>query len=271
VNADESLSSVDALVCATFGMNPDNPNLPARVGKPIGSVLKESHRVHSNAGNVPILRINTQREDERTSIHIGFDTDVPHIGSAIVLISWDTERFTYQGIGEAQTGTVVNHTSSDTGELYIGNINVEESPAFEFPQLYFKHVTNSGIIAVRIIDVGFSDTYASLSGDEDHHVTSVETESVPSVCILRQNFPNPFNPTTTIPYALPKSAHISLIIYNTRGQQIKTLVNSYQQPGHYAPVWNGTDNNGIPVGSGLYFYKMDTPDYSEYKRMILVR
>lgn len=71
---------------------------------------------------------------------------------------------------------------------------------------------------------------------------------------LKQNYPNPFNPSTTIEYTLPKEGKVTLKIFDTIGKEIKTLVNKNQQRGDYKVVWDGTDNKGEKVSSGIYFY-----------------
>jgi len=75
--------------------------------------------------------------------------------------------------------------------------------------------------------------------------------------ILYQNFPNPFNPTTTIKFSLPEDSKVELTIYNIKGQQIKTLTNSELTKGSHSVNWNGDDRFGQNVGSGFYFYRLN--------------
>jgi flagellar hook assembly protein FlgD len=88
---------------------------------------------------------------------------------------------------------------------------------------------------------------------------------------LSQNYPNPVNLETVIKYALPEDCHVELTIYNMLGQKVKTLVNQYQEAGNKIARWNGRDDKGYEIASGLYFYKIQTPKYSETKKMILLR
>jgi hypothetical protein len=97
--------------------------------------------------------------------------------------------------------------------------------------------------------------------------TEVEHESaVPREYGLSQNYPNPFNPSTTIQYDLPKSAMVSLTIYNTLGQLVISLVNEQKGPGSYQIQWNALD-----VPSGIYFYRLQAGQFVETKKMILLR
>jgi hypothetical protein len=102
-----------------------------------------------------------------------------------------------------------------------------------------------------------------------------EPETNPSNFILSQNFPNPFNSGTMISYDLPKEAQVSLSIYNLEGQPVCQLVQETQPAGRHAINWNGTDQSGRPVGSGVYAYRLDVKgkdaSYSAVKKMFLVK
>ena len=105
-------------------------------------------------------------------------------------------------------------------------------------------------------------------------ITSVETESpvIPSNFSLLQNYPNPFNPETLIQYEVPAEQRIAIDIFDILGNHVRTLVNEIQQPGIHTAVWNGTNDNGFPVSSGVYLYKMQAQKkFSKTRKMILVR
>ena len=96
--------------------------------------------------------------------------------------------------------------------------------------------------------------------------TAVGSENaVPTEYALSQNYPNPFNPSTTIRSDLPKSANVSLNIYNTLGQLVATLVNERKDAGSYQVQWNAN------VPTGIYFYRLQAGEYVETKRMVLLR
>jgi hypothetical protein len=90
---------------------------------------------------------------------------------------------------------------------------------------------------------------------------------------LTGNFPNPFNPQTTIQFEIGngKSENVVINVYNVRGQHVRTLVNGVYGTGSYSIIWNGTDDYGRNVGSGIYFYRMTTGDYSSVRRMMLLK
>jgi hypothetical protein len=104
------------------------------------------------------------------------------------------------------------------------------------------------------------DIYLTLVG-----VKRISNE-IPEEFFLYQNFPNPFNPTTKIKYDISKSENVKLEVYNVLGKEIKILVNSLQEAGKYEITWDA-----LNFTSGVYFYKLTTADFTETKRMVLVK
>jgi hypothetical protein len=97
-------------------------------------------------------------------------------------------------------------------------------------------------------------------------------EALPTSYEMFQNVPNPFNPTTEIAYDVPKpGGHITISIYNSNGQLVKTLVDRNEQPGHHSVAWHGKDQYGRDVSSGVYFYRMKSNVLTETKRLVLLR
>jgi len=94
---------------------------------------------------------------------------------------------------------------------------------------------------------------------------------LPSVSALLGNYPNPFNPETTIKYNLAKQSKVNLVIYNVKGQRVKTLVNETKMAGYYSVKWDGKDENGHQVSSGVYFTRFVGDNKSLTKKMILLK
>jgi hypothetical protein len=95
--------------------------------------------------------------------------------------------------------------------------------------------------------------------------------SLPKEFDLRQNYPNPFNPTTVIEYALPKSSQVRIQIYNVLGRRVRNLVDQRQEPGYKTIYWDGKDDSGIEVSSGVYFYRIVAGDYVKCRKMTLLK
>ena len=94
---------------------------------------------------------------------------------------------------------------------------------------------------------------------------------LPGEYALLQNAPNPFNPETTIEYALPEEAYVRLVIYNPMGQLVRTLVEGFRSGGYHQVVWDGRDSEGRSVSGGVYFYRLTAGKFTETKRMMLLR
>ena len=99
----------------------------------------------------------------------------------------------------------------------------------------------------------------------------VEDREIPEVYRLSQNYPNPFNPQTTIPYDAAKSGTVRLAIYALSGQRIRTLVGGERPTGRYSTVWDGTDDAGRAVGSGVYLCRMEAGDFRATCKVLLMR
>ena len=89
---------------------------------------------------------------------------------------------------------------------------------------------------------------------------------IPRHFMLMQNYPNPFNPTTTITFSLPKQQHVTLMIYNLLGREVHTLVDEQSQAGMHTVTFDASE-----LSSGIYFYRLQAGDYSESKRMMLLK
>jgi len=103
--------------------------------------------------------------------------------------------------------------------------------------------------------------------------TAAEDAYLPELpkVVLQQNYPNPFNPQTTIRYTLTEPAEVSLAVYNLKGQLVRELEAGAKTAGEHSAVWNGLDQSGKPVGSGIYLYRLESGDYNKTLKMILMK
>jgi hypothetical protein len=98
-----------------------------------------------------------------------------------------------------------------------------------------------------------------------------EPDDLPTEFSISQNHPNPFNPTTIIEYTLPARSNVQIEIFNLLGQKIKVLVNAEQPAGNYEIAWDGKDNDGQTLSSGIYLYKITTNKYTNSKKMVFIK
>ena len=101
---------------------------------------------------------------------------------------------------------------------------------------------------------------------------ALDVQSTPTEFALHQNYPNPFNPQTNIPYDLAESGDVVLRIYNLLGQEVRTLVRERRQAGRYTVQWSGTDDRGVSVSSGIYFYQVSVAgQFQDARRLMLLK
>lgn len=191
--------------------------------------------------------------------------------------------FYHCNIEGGEAGLIFNETSND--EVNWGDGNIGENPQLNET----KQLTNtspcigSGTLTPELPydivgnprpnppgsnpDMG---AYESTLGTPNEPV-SVSNVSTPTEYQLSQNYPNPFNPTTTISYELPEQSAVSLTVYDIRGQEITTLQNGAKPPGNYEVQWNGLNESGSPVSTGVYFARLQAGDYNKTIKMVLLK
>jgi hypothetical protein len=116
-----------------------------------------------------------------------------------------------------------------------------------------------------VVDIGAYEYQPLVGIAEDNLLFSA------SDFVVFQNYPNPFNPQTTIEYYLPKPAWVNLTIYNILGRKINTLVNDLQSKGKKSVIWDGKNQHGEKIGTGVYFYRLQAFDYVESKKMVIIK
>ena len=102
-------------------------------------------------------------------------------------------------------------------------------------------------------------------------IALTDGSALPQQLTLLQNYPNPFNPSTTIRYQLPRNEKVVLKIYNLLGQLVRTLVNEAQNSGEKSVIWNGRNDLGHSVSSGIYFFRLQAGREIETRSMLLLK
>jgi hypothetical protein len=97
------------------------------------------------------------------------------------------------------------------------------------------------------------------------------TTNLPDKIELHQNYPNPFNPETHIVFNLPEALEVKIEIFNLTGQRIKVLLDEFVEAGPQEVIWDGRNNYGNQVASGVYFYRMSAKNFSQTKKMVLIK
>jgi hypothetical protein len=157
-------------------------------------------------------------------------------------------------IGGLSTGYYKVRASDGCKSIYYNN-----KPSSNLADSVFVTMPDS------VININFNFPTTAVEDEND------QTTRRPAEFELSQNYPNPFNPETEIEYALKKTGHVTLYIYNVLGEKVKTLLDQNQPAGFYQINWDGKNDNGKPISSGIYLYKLEVNGFSEARKMLLLK
>ncbi|MEJ2193567.1 MAG: FlgD immunoglobulin-like domain containing protein [Ignavibacteriaceae bacterium] len=209
---------------------------------PVTNELWASPRIVFGPTKDKIFTIDLTTGDAKLVGETGFDVTTNDL-------AFDDDGTLYGIIGGAmETGELITISTTDAAGTLVGQIG-------------FDNVTGLAY---------------SLSGEISSIGNETDEEEVPKEYDLSQNYPNPFNPSTSIEFSVPVNSNVTLTIYNLLGQAITTLVNEEMNAGTYNVVWNGEDQNGIKVSSGIYLYKMRAKgttgeEFQHTRKMVLLK
>ena len=123
-----------------------------------------------------------------------------------------------------------------------------------------------------LVDYAYGSYRIEPRYSSDINIASSANEDVVNIDFNLSNYPNPFNPTTTISFEVRQtSSFITLEVFNLKGQEVKQLISTQLQAGKHSVIWNGTDSNDQPVSSGIYFYKLISGEHKQTKKMLLLK
>lgn len=171
------------------------------------------------------------------------------------------------------------------GEELLAQPQVISQTDGEVSVVAYGDVATEGDLGLNLIFRAkgeIEDSYIELSGaelaDDNYGVNQVASlgfarvQTRPEDFALANNYPNPFNPQTTIKYQLPEAADVKLEIYNVVGQVVRTLVADHQTAGRYVVQWDASNDNGQPLSSGIYFYRIQAGgEFQQVKKMLLLK
>ena len=175
----------------------------------------------------------------------------------------------------------VNQNNQNSRELIYISYDWEHPPVMKFdPPLHFSISDGIELEATYFNDTDEIVEWGLLSVDEmmiafglyyeGEQLKNDIEELIPDRLVLHSNFPNPFNPSTTLRYDLPQSGMVNITIHNVKGELVKTLLNSYQNAGFKSVLWNATNDRNKPVSAGLYFYTIQAKEAMQSQKMILL-
>jgi len=185
----------------------------------------------------------------------------------------DEITVTVENLNTGQKATAVTGTTAGRGR-YVATLA-------DFTGGIAAHLDDTFLISVEASQKGFTNSSVKLNitgGDIQSMTVTFDftLETLPATTILLQNFPNPFNPETWIPYNLSKDANVTISIYDTKGQLVRTIILANQKAGVYtskdrATYWDGRDSLGQKVSSGVYYYTLQAGEFRSTRKMIIVK
>jgi hypothetical protein len=258
----------------------DSFGLTAR--QPAGKVVARATPVSGANGNAE-LKLNLASERVVAGQTIKLDVA---IGNAVALkgfgltLTYDPQKFELveatageQNLLSQSGATPLFFKADGPGRLQIANAITDGGLAVgsgNVAQLVFN-------VKGEFEDIGRFEIADGILVDGSQHLNPVvalgalELSTTPKEFALNQNFPNPFNPETNIKYALAEGSQVELRIYNMVGQVIRTLVSERQAAGRYTIRWDGKDDRGLSVSSGIYFYRLTSEKFSDVKKLMLLK
>ncbi|MDZ7331997.1 MAG: PKD domain-containing protein [candidate division KSB1 bacterium] len=207
-------------------------------------------------GNQPAITFAVNTTTSRAIKAIGLISDTG--------IGYETRWIRRFLIAISSTGT----NASDFRTVLDTTLATGAYERFELTPISAKYVKlqvlepQSGPIHLGEFEVFLTD--ASTTGEP-------QTATNPKDFVLAQNYPNPFNPTTAIRFQLPQSSVVKLEIVNLLGETIRTLIHERREAGSYEVIWDGKDQNGMTLPSGIYLYVLTTPEYRAMRKMVLAK
>jgi len=216
--------------------------------------------------NIPnamnIIDVNVRVD---TVIHT-WDSDVSfnliHNSTTVLLINHrggSGDNFIGTYLNDSAATPIASGTAPFTGnfrpEVPLSGLNGNNVNGFWILSINDNAGGDTGVLHAWCIDL----VYYTLVG-------GIQTATIPNYYSLKQNYPNPFNPSTKISYTIPKAGDVQLKVYDMLGREVATLVNETKQPGIYA-----VDFNASNLASGIYFYRIQSGDFTAVKKMVLVK
>lgn len=266
-----------SITCITF--NDDDPPEPIKVTWQATIYFICGINVKTECGEYPI-----EFECHKTSgticspdgkgiLHIDFCGDgliavelnsfTAQTDGTIVTLTWTTATET-ENLGFHIYRSIAKESDyvQITGEMILGAGSSDEAQNYTYTDCDIK---SGNTYYYKLADVDFN-------GNINFHVPiSITIEAVPTKYSLAQSYPNPFNPETAINYTLKEAGNVSLKIYNLQGRLVRTLVDQKKPVGSYSVMWNGTDDNGILLASGVYYYTLKVNGFEETKKLTFMK
>jgi len=211
-------------------------------------------------------------------------SDLPEkLGSYTATLRWDSRVLKYTGYQPGSTigfsAPVVNNAKASDGLLTFAAANPHGAQGnINILNVMFEVIGSAGDqsdLKLNFSAMAAASTYNNMMSYLQTMSTGVERRITigeqPKEFALLQNYPNPFNPSTKIGFGLPKSEHVMITVFNTLGQNVRTLVDEQKGVGNYVVMWDGLNDEGKQAPAGVYLYRLQAGGFSATKQMMLIK
>ena len=179
------------------------------------------------------------------------------------------------GLSKLQDDVMVTSKRIENGKLKVVVANLHSGFIEDDENLYLNLPLQFSGDDYQVSTVSLKDIkIAGAGGNIVRSLARTESSDVKAIPVnfaLQQNFPNPFNPSTEIRFDIPENDHVTLSVYNMMGQKVKTLASGNMTPGYHSIIWNGTNDIGAKVATGMYFYSINTKNFQSIKKMLFLK
>ena len=193
---------------------------------------------------------------------IEYDPEIVDLGSPSLSLIQDN---VVSASKEIQEGVIRVVFADIQGDFILAD---ENDNVLKIPFNFLGDVLDESTVKItNVVVSGPKGNVANVSSS----VTSAAIKLVPGVFALHQNYPNPFNPITEIQFDIPEATVVNISIFNLMGQKVKTLTNEQTLPGYHVVKWDGTNDKGMSVSTGMYFYTLQTGTHSAMRKMLFLK
>jgi len=243
------------------------------------SLSKQISNFSRSKSEHPLTLFNKTNKNQTTGIYFSIP-EMPDVWSGRLLLSYDQTELMVRDISLAteynknRQNLFIKRTENSKGVAEIVVAPLDNSSISDWEGDIFRvNLTSdkygyTGMISIAY-DLRDKNGTVLSSGVFEHRLEIVS--SLPKTYSLHNNYPNPFNPATTIEFDLPVSGKVNLKIYNLLGEEVATLLEEELIAGRHSVIWDGLNNAQITVSSGVYFYWIKTGSFNAVKKMLLIR
>jgi hypothetical protein len=222
-----------------------------------GDILGGGPKVASTVGNVEITAV---KQGSNMTIKATSDLDM---GAGLFTFKYDNMDISEVTLTDRASSMDVSF-QADHGELRVLLYNIEDGAKIAAGSGAILNIATTGTGSIELVEV----EAASFMGGVLE--SNLKATVLPTAYALHQNYPNPFNPSTSMAADFPQASEYTLSIYNVAGQLVKTF-SGQSEAGTLTIKWDGDDNRGAKVASGVYFYRMAAGDFTKINKMVLMK